>query len=116
MDISAATCPGCKKKMRISKVSCTECDIALDGEFEVSELGRLSLEDQLFVTAFMRSHGSIKQMEKLFGISYPTVKNRLGSIVALLDKTFEAPTTNSEILERLAKGELNVNDALDQLQ
>lgn len=116
MDISAATCPGCRKNMRISKVGCPDCDINLNGEFEVSELGRLALEDQLFITAFLRSHGSIKQMEKLFGISYPTVKNRLNSIVVLLDKTFEAPTSNSEILARLAKGEINVDDALDQLQ
>ncbi len=115
MDISAATCPGCKKKMRIAKVTCPECEISLDGEFEVSELGKLPLEEQLFVTAFLRSHGSIKKMESLFGISYPTVKNRLNGIVSQLDKTFEPPTSNSEILAKLAKGEIDVTEAMDRL-
>ena len=47
-------------------------------------LARLTAEDQIFVAAFVRCHGSIKQMEKFFGVSYPTIKNRLNRIGALL--------------------------------
>ncbi len=116
MDISAAKCPSCSRPMQIAKTTCPVCEFVLDGEFEVSELGRLSLEDQLFVTAFLRHHGSIKKMEALFGISYPTVKNRLNSLVTRLDKAFEAPSSNSTILERLSRGEISVDEALDQME
>ena len=61
------------------------CGLTVQGEVEVAALGQLDLEDQVFVTAFLRSHGSIKRMEALFGISYPTVKNRLNRIVNNLD-------------------------------
>jgi len=78
-------------------------------------LGKLSPEDQVFVIAFLRHHGSIKKMESLFGISYPTVKNRLNAISARLDKSFEAPSSNLTILEQLSRGELSVADALERL-
>ena len=70
---------------------------------------------QAFVIAFVRHHGSIKKMESLFGISYPTVKNRLNAIAARLDTAFEAPLSNSDILDQLARGEITVDEALARL-
>ena len=52
-------------------------DIAIEGAFELPQLARLTLEDQVFVAAFLKSHGSIKEMEQVFGVSYPAVKARL---------------------------------------
>jgi len=116
MDISKVRCPECQKPMRLARAHCPDCDVSLEGELEVSALARLSLENQLFVVAFLRSHGSIKKMEGLFGISYPTVKNRLGAIISQLDQTFEAPTKNSAVLAQLAAGEISVEDALRRIR
>ncbi len=68
----------------IERVRLVGQDVAIEGHFEVPPLARLTAEDQTFVTAFVRCHGSIKQMEKFFGVSYPTIKNRLNRIGALL--------------------------------
>jgi len=87
----------------------------MDGEFEASALGRLNTEDQAFVIAFVRHHGSLKKMESLFGISYPTVKNRLNAIAAALDKSFDSPSPNLFVLEQLARGELTVEEALEKM-
>jgi hypothetical protein len=54
-------------------------------------------------------------MEPLFGISYPTVKNRLNAIVAELDRTLVAPPSRSEVLDRLERGEITVDEALGLL-
>jgi hypothetical protein len=94
---------------------CPRCDVRLEGDFEVPALARLSLEDQAFVIAFIRHHGSIKKMESLFGVSYPTVKNRLNGIARQLDATFDAPTPNELVLDRLARGEITVDQALERL-
>lgn len=101
--------------MRINRTYCHECDVFLEGEFEVSPLAKLSLEDQMFVIAFLRHHGSIKKMESLFGISYPTVKNRLNAISSQLDSSFEAPPSNSVILGQLSRGEITVEEALERM-
>lgn len=115
MDIAKAKCPDCHHSLSVNRMSCPSCRMALEGEFEVSPLGQLEPEDQAFVIAFLRHHGSIKKMEAIFGISYPTVKNRLNSIAAALDKTFEAPSSNLYVLEQLSRGEISVEDALEEL-
>ena len=61
----------------VEKVRLVKKDIVIEGQFELPPLSRLAFEDQIFIIAFIRTHGSIKEMEELFGISYPTVKNRL---------------------------------------
>ena len=115
MDISKATCSDCNKAMKVTRMACPSCGMAMEGDFEVAPLVQLSLDDQAFVMAFVRSHGSIKQMESLFGISYPTVKNRLNAISAALDKSFQAPSPNLYVLEQLARGEISVEEALEKL-
>ncbi len=69
----------------VERVRLTEKDIAIEGRFELPQLARLSLEDQVFITAFVRSHGSIKEMEQVFGVSYPTIKSRLTRIARSLE-------------------------------
>ncbi len=115
MDISQAKCPDCGRPMAIRRTWCPDCEVTVEGEIEVSPLGRLSLEDQLFVTAFLRHHGSIKKMESLFDISYPTVKNRLNAVVRQLDLRFAGASPNSLVLEQLSRGEITVDEALERL-
>ncbi len=115
MDISKAQCPECHQPLKITRMVCPSCGVSLEGDFELTPLAQLSADDQAFVMAFVRSHGSIKKMESLFGISYPTVKNRLNAISARLDKTFEAPSPNLYVLEQLARGEITVEEAMEKL-
>ena len=64
----------------VERVRIPEKEIAVEGAFTLPELARLSLDDQVFIVAFLRSHGSIKEMEQTFGVSYPTIKARLNRI------------------------------------
>ena len=91
--------------------------IAIEGEFELPALSRLTIEDQMFVIAFIRCHGSIKEMEALFGISYPTVKNRLNRIAQTLEFVeINPPSSRADILARLERGEIGVDEAEKQLR
>ena len=116
MDISKARCADCDRPMAVSTMVCRHCDVRLEGDFEVPALATLSLEDQAFVIVFLKHHGSLKKMESLFDISYPTVKNRLNAIARELDKTFDASSPNLRVLEALERGELSVDEALDQME
>jgi len=115
MDISKALCPDCKAPLNVTRLACPSCNLTLDGHFEVSPLGKLDPDDQAFVIAFVHHHGSLKKMEGIFGISYPTVKNRLNAIASALDKNFQSPSPNLYVLEQLSRGELTVEEALDKL-
>ena len=106
--------------VRIERVRLVESGIAIEGAFDPPQLAQLSAEDQVFVTAFVRCHGSIKQMEKFFGVSYPTIKNRLNRIGAQLPLAEIEPETSSpetdKLLTALERGELSVGDVIERLK
>jgi len=101
----------------VERVRLTEKDIAIEGSFELPQLARLAMEDQIFVTAFVRSHGSIKEMERVFGVSYPTIKSRLTRIADSLEFVETNPTpSRAEILDRLQRGEITAEDAIREME
>ena len=105
----------------VERVRMVDSAVALEGQFELPPLARLTAEDQVFVIAFVHCHGSIKQMEKFFGVSYPTIKNRLNRIGALLpfaeiDPEGTAAPSAGDLLTRLEHGEVSVKDVLEQLR
>ena len=101
----------------VERVRLADQDVVLEGRFALPQLARLSGEDQIFVAAFLRSHGSIKEMEQVFGVSYPTVKARLNRIAAGLEfvETDPKPSRN-EVLDRLERGEISAAAAIRQLE
>jgi len=101
----------------VERVRLAGKDIAIEGAFELPELARLAAEDQVFVAAFVRSHGSIKEMEQVFGVSYPTIKARLNRIAASLSfiETDPAPPSR-DVLDRLKAGEIDVQAAIRELE
>ncbi len=101
----------------VERVRLSEQGIAIEGAFELPRLAQLSAEDQVFVAAFVRSHGSIKEMEQVFGVSYPTVKARLNRIAASLEFVEVDPTPGrEEVLDRLSRGEITADQAISELE
>ena len=101
----------------VERVRLAESDVAIEGSFALPDLARLSIEDQVFVAAFIRSHGSIKEMERVFGVSYPTIKARLNRIAASLEFVeSDAAPSRAEILARLGSGDIDSDEALRLLK
>lgn len=103
----------------VERVRMAASGVAIEGAFDPPQLAQLSSDDQVFVAAFVRCHGSIKDMEKLFGVSYPTIKNRLNRIGAQLpfaEVDVKKPPSTSELLTRLERGEMTAGDVLAQLR
>ncbi len=104
----------------VTKVRLKESGVSIEGEFEPPLLAQLSYEDQVFVGEFVRSHGSIKQMEKAFGVSYPTIKNRLNRIASRLQLVHvesEPPAAPAEeVLDLLERGEITAAEAAERMR
>jgi hypothetical protein len=107
------------RPVTVQKVAIDGQDVAIEGEFELPPLARLNPDDQVFVAVFVKCHGSIKQMEKHFGVSYPTVKNRLDRVSEQLDfvnvEMHDDASVSSDVLAQLERGEIAVEDAIEQL-
>lgn len=110
--------------VEVERVRLVETGVVIEGPFTLPPLAHLTAEDQVFVAAFVRCHGSIKQMEKYFGVSYPTIKNRLNKIGSQLQfveieegsDTDQRPQDAAAILARVSRGELSVAQALESLK
>ena len=111
-------------QFEVDRVRLLDTGVTIEGPFKLPPLALLPAEDQVFVAAFVRCHGSIKQMEKYFGVSYPTIKNRLNKIGSQLSfveidqgpETESPARTRSDVLDRISRGELTVAQALEQLK
>jgi hypothetical protein len=101
----------------IERVRIPEKQIGIEGQFTLPELACLSLEDQVFVVAFIRSHGTIKEMDQTFGVSYPTIKARLNRISSQLEFVEINPTSSrTDVLQQLNSGEISAADAIRALE
>lgn len=134
-----STCPVCQGELTITRLHCRSCGTALEGEFGVGRFGRLEREQLAFLESFLRSRGNLKEMERELGISYPTVRGRLESLLRAIGlaegsaprddeldsmnpdtmATDEPMATDGDaqaaqrraILERLARREMSAEDA-----
>ena len=105
------------KPVTIERVKIVDSDIAIEGSFSLPPLANLSAEDQIFIMAFVRCHGSIKDMEEMFGISYPTVKNRINSIARQFQFVEMVPPSSSQddVIAELEQGDITPDEALRRL-
>ncbi|MDD5082888.1 MAG: DUF2089 family protein, partial [Dehalococcoidales bacterium] len=84
--------------------------------FDLPPLARLPAEDQVFVMAFVRADGSIKEMERIFGVSYPTIKSRLSRITGQLQFVETFPSSpKQDVIAALERGEITAEEAIERL-
>ncbi len=103
--------------MTVERVRLAGSGIAIEGSFALPKLAQLTVEDQIFIAAFVRAHGSIKEMEQVFGVSYPTVKARLNRIAQKLEFVETGPLpSRTEVLDRLQRGEITADEAISALR
>jgi hypothetical protein len=104
------------KPLTVERVRLVDSDIAIEGSFSLPPLASLSAEDQVFVMAFIRCHGSIKDMEQMFGISYPTVKNRINRIARQLEFVeITRISPQEEVITELEHGDISAEEAIRRL-
>lgn len=103
----------------IRKFQCEACDTTVEGRFNPSRFDRLTPEQQTFIEVFLVARGNIKEVERVLGISYPTVRNRLDSLLESMGHRIEKQPSHdqrSQILTALDQGEITVDEALNQLR
>ncbi len=119
-------CPVCGERLSITKLGCPKCSTAIEGDFQPCEFCRLPEEDLEFVKVFIKCRGNIKDVEKELGISYPTVRGKLDTVIrnlgfevstkeTLQEKEMKE-TAKNEILDLLSRGELTAKEATERIK
>jgi len=81
-------CPSCQTQLKVKSLRCESCGTEVSGSYELPTLALLTVEDQQFILDFVRHSGSLKEMANQLDLSYPTVRNRLNSIIEKI-QTYE---------------------------
>lgn len=110
-------CPICNGTVEITEISCSSCKSTIRGRFKPCKFCTLSQEHKDFAEVFIKNRGNIKEIEKELGVSYPTVKGKLDSLIIALGYKNQSPAAENrkEILERLYRGEITSEEALSLL-
>ena len=122
MNSLLTVCPVCGERLAVTRLHCRGCDTTIDGRFETGRLGRLSVDQIVFVETFLRCEGRLNRMEREMGLSYPTLRGRLTDIVRQMGFTpgAESPAGIDEsrhrVLDDLAGGRITSDDAMRLLE
>lgn len=111
-------CPVCDNKLKVTQLTCRRCGTTISGEFELCKFCQLHKDQKYFAEIFIKNRGNIKEIEKELGVSYPTVRRLLDEIIEALGYKEAARkdlVNQSEVLEKLSKGELTSEQALKLL-
>jgi len=111
------TCPACEGALEATHLACTACEMQIEGRFAFPALLRLDREELDFVLAFVRASGSLKELGRIRGQSYPTVRNRLNEIIEKLSADERDPDAERRrILDAIAAGEMTVVEGARRLK
>jgi hypothetical protein len=111
-------CPVCGQPLLVTRLGCQACGTELSGRFEPCEFCALSGDERAMLGVFLASRGNMKGLERHLGVSYPTARARFDALIERLGLP-EPPqppgTSRLDILDALARGQLDVDEAQRQL-
>ena len=112
-------CPVCAHQLTVQRLKCNSCQTVIENDFKLSRFEYLSAEQLYFIETFIKCRGSIKEVEKDMGISYPTVRAKLDEVIVSLGfmpkETKQAKPTH-DILSALENGEISADEAINELK
>jgi hypothetical protein len=115
-------CPVCGETLEVVKLHCSQCGTTIEGHFALGRLSRLNAEQLHFVETFIRCEGTLKRVQAELDMSYPTVRARLNDVIRAMgyeviedQPSGVSETERSAILDRLYRGEITTEEALDEL-
>lgn len=111
-------CPVCSTRLALTRLSCPSCDTELSGAFASCEFCVLADDERELLRVFLASRGNMKDLERHLGVSYPTARARFDALLGKLgiERPAPAPASRVELMEQVARGEIDVDEAMKRLE
>ncbi|MHB1954991.1 MAG: DUF2089 family protein, partial [Sulfobacillus sp.] len=90
------SCPSCRHSLQITELTCPHCHITIRGQFDSHPTLELTEEQLAFLKVFVVSRGNLKEIERILGISYPTVRSKLDQLVEAFQPDLNLESRDSE--------------------
>lgn len=116
-------CPICDGDLLATRLECTNCHGAVEGEFELGPLARLSREQANLLTLLVKYRGNMNRAAVELGVHYNTVRNRMDELAEAFGfgdtppaEAAEPARERRDLLEQLGRGSLSPEEALARLK
>ncbi|SDE40408.1 hypothetical protein SAMN04488243_10184 [Thermus arciformis] len=110
-------CPACEGPLAVKALFCPACGTEVHGRFALNEFALLPKEHLDFLRLFVKTRGNLKEVERILGVSYPTVRARLDALLKALGYEGEDEGEDRlRVLEALRRGEISVEEAVARLR
>lgn len=111
------SCPICLSSLEIRELQCPSCKVSFTGNFTQSRLARLSFESVELAEQFILSGGNLKDLATQMGITYPTMRKKIDSLIDELVKLRnEDDRIIDELLKQVEKGEIQAEEAARRIK
>lgn len=82
-------CPSCENSLNVSRLKCDSCGTEVNGDYNMPLYLKLAKEEQDFIMDFFLASGSIKEMARQKGNSYPTMRNYMDDLIGKIKKAMD---------------------------
>ncbi len=111
-------CPVTGEPLEVTRLACPTSGVTIEGRFIPNEFALLPSEQLDFLRLFVKVRGNLKEVERILGLSYPTVRLRFEALLKALsyEALEEAADERAEVLARLERGEISAEEAASRLR
>lgn len=102
--------------MQTAAMSCSVCEVKIEGNFSETFFNRLAPEDQTFLEQYLQAGFSIKTLEQSSSLGYAAIRSRLDRLIANYRKLKEMDAQKKAVLEQLRTNEITVAEAKEKLE
>lgn len=116
------SCPVTGHPLEVTRLECPESGVTIEGRFAPNEFALLPDEQLEFMRLFVKCRGNLKEVERMLGLSYPTVRLRFENVLRTLGyETAAEPAVSpagerEAVLSALEKGEISAEEATERLR
>lgn len=112
------TCPVTGEPLEVTRLQGPTSGVVIEGRFAPNEFALLPREQVDFLRLFVKVRGNLKEVERIMGVSYPTVRLRFDTLLKALGYEVEDEVADErgEVLAQLERGEIQADEAAKRLQ
>jgi hypothetical protein len=111
-------CPVTGETLEVTRLRGPTSGVVIEGEFLPNEFALLDGDALEYLRLFVKVRGNLKEVERMLGVSYPTVRARFDAMVRALgyEVADESADARGDVLAALERGEIGADEATRRLQ
>ncbi len=110
-------CPVTGEPLEVTRLECPTSGVVIEGRFQPNEFALLPKEQLEFMRIFIKVRGNLKEVERVLGLSYPTIRQRFEGLLKVLgyEAYEDVEDERADVLESLEQGDITPEQATKKL-